>query len=264
MAREVFAHSYFQYRTLGKRMNHQAPPSSGNDDGRPPSLFAGEVKSSSTRGGAPEPEGGLTGSRYEDAEEEDEERTAGVGPPVVGEDRGRPAVLVDGVVQSVAPDAGWHGYWGAMVPEFRPRRALLLGLGAGTIPRLLCERFGDVPVVAVEHDPAMIDLAASAFGEMPPSVDVVLGDAFAYVTGNRERFDLVLVDLYQAAAMPAQAFHKPFLMHIKRMAAPKGRVVFNLARDRTTARRVARLALHFRIEREVIIGLNVIIHARVG
>src|SRR5262249_29787731 len=77
------------------------------------------------------------------------------GPRVrVAEDEGQRALLVDGVVQSVAvegPVLG-PGYWPAMLPDARPRRALLLGLGAGTIAHLLVRRFGPVAMVGVESD----------------------------------------------------------------------------------------------------------------
>src|SRR5262249_28725667 len=46
----------------------------------------------------------------------------------IGEDNGREALLVDGVVQSISPDDGLRtgGYWAAMVPSERPRNALIL------------------------------------------------------------------------------------------------------------------------------------------
>src|SRR4051794_28926969 len=47
----------------------------------------------------------------------------------VAEDEGQRALLVDGVVQSVAvegPTFHGPGYWPAMLPDVRPRQALLL------------------------------------------------------------------------------------------------------------------------------------------
>src|SRR5215208_4804257 len=48
----------------------------------------------------------------------------------IGEDGGRAALLVDGVVQSISPEDSLHdgGYWAAMVPsDERPHHALILG-----------------------------------------------------------------------------------------------------------------------------------------
>src|SRR3954454_19502731 len=83
--------------------------------------------------------------------------------PRIGEDGGRTALLVDGVVQSVAvssPDQA-DGYWWDMLPDVRPRRALLLGLGGGTVAQLLQQRFGDVALVGVESDERVLTLARS-------------------------------------------------------------------------------------------------------
>src|SRR5919204_238127 len=55
----------------------------------------------------------------------------------IGEDAGRMALLVDGVVQSISPEDGLAtgGYWAEMLPANRPPHALILGLGAGTLAR---------------------------------------------------------------------------------------------------------------------------------
>ena len=79
----------------------------------------------------------------------------------IGEDGGRAALLVDGVVQSISPEDGLAGggYWAAMVPDDPPRNALILGLGGGTLARLLQARWGDVPMVGVDNDPEIVETA---------------------------------------------------------------------------------------------------------
>jgi spermidine synthase len=84
----------------------------------------------------------------------------------IAEDDGRRALLVDGVVQSVAVEPGLEvgGYWSALLPSVRPRRALVLGLGGGTLVHLLRRRFGDVSIVGVEVDENVLALAESELG----------------------------------------------------------------------------------------------------
>src|SRR5438132_815580 len=79
----------------------------------------------------------------------------------IGEDGGRAALLVDGVVQSISPEDGrvGGGYWAAMVPDDPPRNALILGLGGGTIARLLQARWGDVAMVGVDNDAEIVETA---------------------------------------------------------------------------------------------------------
>src|SRR5438270_2141889 len=83
----------------------------------------------------------------------------------IGEDAGRAALLVDGVVQSISPEDGLTsgGYWAAMVPSIRPSRALILGLGGGTLARLLLARWGDsLRIVGVDDDPSIVETAIAA------------------------------------------------------------------------------------------------------
>lgn len=184
-------------------------------------------------------------------------------PPLgarLGESRGRPALLVNGVVQSVAPESAAGGYWEAMVPEVRPRRALLLGLGGGTLAHLIVARFGPVPVVAVDDDPAVVKLARSAFGPLPDGVQIVLTDAFRFVAGCAGRFDWAAVDLFHGGTMPRGVFGQPFLRAVRAAVGPNGRAVFNLFEEAGTDERVERLATVWRVERSVHVGANRVVH----
>src|ERR1700694_143158 len=114
-----------------------------------------------------------------------------------GEDGGRAALLVDGVVQSISPEDGLAGggYWAAMVPDDPPRNALILGLGGGTLARLLHARWGPLPLVGIDDDPAIVEPAARV-GWLPRTgLDVVMADAFDYVQTCGQSFDFVAVDL---------------------------------------------------------------------
>src|SRR5205823_3994495 len=93
----------------------------------------------------------------------------------IGEDEGQTALLIDGVVQSVVVGPGplGPGYWPHMLPDVRPNRALILGMGGGTIAHLLTRQFGPLPITGVEHDPRVIRLGLSAFGLDVPHIDVV-------------------------------------------------------------------------------------------
>ncbi len=162
----------------------------------------------------------------------------------VAEDEGQRALLVDGVVQSVAVEGRTlrgPGYWPAMLPDARPRHALLLGLGAGTIAHLLVGRFGPLPIVGVEADPDVLALARAEFGLDLPGLTVVEGDAFEYVASCTERFDYVAVDLYRGADLQARVLARPFLRALKRLLLPGGQIYVNLFLDRRTARRLHRI-----------------------
>jgi spermidine synthase len=128
-----------------------------------------------------------------------------------------------------------------MLPDTRPRSALILGLGGGTIPHLLVRKFGPCRIVAVERDPRVLRLACSAFAVDQIVDEIVAGDAFAYVNRAQGPFDYIAVDLFAAGAVPSQIFGRPFLRAVKGLLSPGGLAAVNFFRDRRTADRLERL-----------------------
>lgn len=191
------------------------------------------------------------------------EASRAVGRPWIGEDEGRRALLVDGVVQSIAVEEGRavDGYWAALVPGLRPRRALLLGLGGGTVLQLLRRRFGEVAVVAVEIDPEIVALARAELGLDLAGVELVLGDAVAFVQACQGRFDYVCVDLYRGDQLDRRVLGRPFLRALRALATPGAEIVFNLVRDRRLATAVQRIARVLPVRSTRLVGRNVVVWA---
>jgi spermidine synthase len=183
----------------------------------------------------------------------------------IGEDEGRTALLVDGVVQSVSPEDGAAngGYWAAMLPPSPPRRGLLLGLGGGTLARLLQAHWKvEMALVGVDDDPAVIETARSV-GWLPlPGLEVVIEDAFAYVARCEERFDYIALDLYRGERLARQELSRPFLRRVHDLLEPSGRLTVNLFKDTARVRRLGRISAIFQVERLVEHGGNLIVHAR--
>ena len=180
----------------------------------------------------------------------------------IGEDEGRTALLVDGVVQSISPEDG-GGYWAAMVPQGPPRRALILGLGGGTLARLLQTRWHtDVALVGVDDDAAVIETARSV-GWLPlPGLEVVIEDAFSYIWRCAERFDYIALDLYRGERLAREELSKPVLRRVHDLLEPSGRLAVNLFKNTARARRLERISAIFEVERLVEHGGNLIVHAR--
>jgi len=170
---------------------------------------------------------------------------------------------VDGTVQSVLADDPF-GYWQAMVPDVRPRRALLLGLGAGTVARLIHERFGPVPTVGVDDDPAVLAIARDALADLA-SVELVEADAFEYVeqaVANGNRFDYAAVDLYRGARLAHGVVGRPFLKALRTLLEPRGVAVFNLFLERRVADRARRIERVFPAVNRRMVGKNILLWVR--
>ncbi len=172
-------------------------------------------------------------------------------------------LVVDGAVQSVQVGDGTPpGYWPALVPERRPRSALILGLGGGTAVHLLRRRWGDVAITGVDDDVDVLRLARSQFGLDAVPLTIVEADARAYARGCRRQFDLVIVDLYRGETAADFLASRSFVREVRQLVTPGGTAVWNLHRDRRSAR-LRRLATRGTLPvRRVLAGLNLVLHVR--
>jgi spermidine synthase len=185
---------------------------------------------------------------------------------------GMVALEVGGVVQSVVPVAGTPsgaiaGYWAAMLPEQCPRRVAVLGLGAGSIARLLADRCPGVEMVGVERDEGVL---ATARGELQldevPGLTVVLADAFTWVAQEAERapggYDLVCLDLFDAGRLVAGTLATAFLREVARLLSEQGMLAVNLMVTGRLTEQLHRLERVFRLERSVRVRGNLVAHMR--
>jgi len=85
------------------------------------------------------------------------------------------------------------------LPRKRRRTALLLGLGAGSVARVLRALAPTLRITGVERDPAVIEAARRSFGLAELGVELHLGDAAAFLARTRRRFDLVIDDVFVGA-----------------------------------------------------------------
>src|SRR5688500_17409909 len=95
-----------------------------------------------------------------------------------------------------------------------PRRALLIGLGAASMVKFLYRRRPHTAITVVESRQDVVETAGRFFKlpDDPVRVAIELADGAAYVTTSGPRFDLVLVDGYDArgrvGALDTAAFYR--------------------------------------------------------
>jgi spermidine synthase len=172
--------------------------------------------------------------------------------------------LVDNVVQSILVEPGTPGgYWAKMLPSVRPRCALLLGLGGGTLARLLALRFGPLPIVGIDDDAELLALAQSRFELGQEGLEIRLADAFAFVARCSEQFDYVAVDLYRSGALDRRVLGRPFLRSLKRLATPGAEIAFNLNRRRNLEPWLARIERVLVVRTTERVGENTVVRAGV-
>ena len=81
-----------------------------------------------------------------------------------------------------------------------PRNVLLIGLGAGSLPKFLYRNRADARLTVIEIDAAVVRAAAQHFKvpDDPRRLAIEIADGHDYVTSTRRRFDLILVDGFDA------------------------------------------------------------------
>lgn len=128
--------------------------------------------------------------------------------------RGGLELRIDGTQASVRRfgDAVTGVLWWALAApvlllERRPRRqVLLLGLGAGSVAQAVRALDPDARIVGVELDPGVVRLARRHFGLDRLGVELVIGDALEFLKRDRQRFDLIVEDLFVG---PPRTVRKP-------------------------------------------------------
>jgi spermidine synthase len=152
----------------------------------------------------------------------------------------RPGALLTGSVwDALAAPLAW------LAPE-RRRRLLLLGLGGGSAARILRALAPRARIVGVELDAEVVRLARRHLDLGALGIEVVVGDARRYLERARERFDLVIEDVFLG---PARSERKPGwlplpgLAHAARRLAGGGLLVSNSLDESAAVARALRALL---------------------
>ena len=122
-------------------------------------------------------------------------------------------------------------YWDGMIPQDITlgvdSRVLILGLGAGTIAKIITKRFGPVVIDGVEIDPLMVELGRKFFAMNEPNLNIHTADAIDFVKEARYKYDLICLDAFVAGTVPKEIETKQFLEKVKGILAADGTVTIN-------------------------------------
>jgi spermidine synthase len=184
---------------------------------------------------------------------------------------GRLALEVANVTQSVtllADDSiPFEGYWPLMLPERCPRRALLLGLGGGTLALLLARHCPGVAMVGIERNATVLAVARSDFGlDALAGLEIVEADAFAWAeehaASEPANYDLICLDLFDGGRLAPGTLARPFLRQIAGLLHEGGTLTINLMRTARTPEQIHRIESVFTIERQMRLWGNMVLHVR--
>jgi spermidine synthase len=134
-----------------------------------------------------------------------------------------------------------HELWKMMLskaPLKNVESILILGLGGGTIIRLLREKFRfEGKITTVELDAVIIKLAKEEFGiERDARTKIICDDAVHFIGSKKGRFDLILVDISIDFDLPPAILSSEFWSNLILRINPSGMIIFNaLSQNRSLA-----------------------------
>ena len=118
-----------------------------------------------------------------------------------------------------------------------PARVLQVGLGAASVTRFLHRHRPEARVTVVEILPEVVEAARRSFRlpEASAHLAIVVGDACDYVAASRGRYDLIVLDGFDAKGRAGMLASAPFSAACSARLAPGGMLAVNLLTRRKSA-----------------------------
>lgn len=106
---------------------------------------------------------------------------------------------------------------------------LLLGVAGGSVVKTLVDEIEyKEKITGVEIDSEMIQIANQYFNlNQIKQLEVVIDDAFEFVLKTKDRYNLIIIDIFEDTHMPNFLFEKFFLDRICTLLKDNGYVLFN-------------------------------------
>lgn len=106
---------------------------------------------------------------------------------------------------------------------------LVLGVAAGSVIKTLAEEIKfRGKITGVEIDPAAIEIANKYFElDKIKNLEIVIDDAFEFVLKTKEKYDLIIIDIFQDTEMPNFLFEEFFINRINFLLNVNGFILFN-------------------------------------
>lgn len=106
---------------------------------------------------------------------------------------------------------------------------LVLGVAGGSVIKTLTEEIKfKGRITGVEIDPEIIKIANSYFNlDKISNLEIVIDDAFEFVLKTKNKYDLIIIDIFQDTTMPNFLFEEFFQNRTCFLLKDKGIILFN-------------------------------------
>ena len=106
---------------------------------------------------------------------------------------------------------------------------LVLGVAGGSVIKTLVDEINfEGKITGVEIDNSVITIANEYFHlDQIKNLVIIIDDAFEFVLKTKNKYDLVIIDVFQDTKMPNFLFETYFINRICYLLQPKGFILFN-------------------------------------
>jgi len=106
---------------------------------------------------------------------------------------------------------------------------LVLGVAGGSVIKTLSEEIKfKGKITGVEIDENVITIANQYFDlNKIPNLEIIIDDAFEYVLRTKEKYDLIIIDIFEDTNMPNFLFQDFFIQRINSLLNLNGFILFN-------------------------------------
>jgi spermidine synthase len=112
----------------------------------------------------------------------------------------------------------------ALCPE--PKRVLVVGLGAGSIPGFLHKHYPKTRIDAVEIDPVVVEVARQFFGfSEDETLKAYVQDGRQFIEERPNVYDIIFLDAFGSESIPYHLATREFLEAVRRAITAQGVVL---------------------------------------
>lgn len=111
--------------------------------------------------------------------------------------------------------------------QFTINNCLILGLGGGTVAKLVRKKWPSAKITGIEIDPMMIELGKKYLKLNESKTDIKIIDALKFLESNKIKYDLIIVDLYNGDKFPEKFGTEDYLHLVRIDLSRLGTSIFN-------------------------------------
>lgn len=106
---------------------------------------------------------------------------------------------------------------------------LVLGVAGGSVIKTLVDEIKfEGKIIGVEIDKEIITIANDYFKlDTIPNLEIIIDDAFEFVLKTKDKYDLIIIDIFQDTTMPNFLFEDFFINRVNSLLNINGFILFN-------------------------------------